>query len=193
MNNLPAWTDSLLSQQLSSLREKGEGQTLEFKVDFPAQAHDLAKEIAAFATAGGGKILIGIADNGALIGLEAKGAIERDKLVERAKGIVRTVEPKVKNVNFKFAFEEDMIVLCLEIPSQVEPVYYYDHRPYIRDGRDSRPAEPEEVKELCLGYYQLCEYHNLINLQTKQTLESQKRLNEIAEKNLEQVLNRLNR
>ena len=46
-----------------------------------------------------------------------------------------------------FAVENDTPVLAIRIPPQDEPVFYYDYRPYIRDGRRSRPATPDEVKE----------------------------------------------
>src|SRR5271154_4907675 len=39
-------------------------------------------------------------------------------------------------------------VLCIDIPNQREPVFYYDGRPYVRDDRMSRRATPEEVKQL---------------------------------------------
>jgi hypothetical protein len=35
---------------------------------------------------------------------------------------------------------------------QSEPVFYYDHRPYIRDGSQSRPATPDEVKARILAH-----------------------------------------
>lgn len=44
------WTDAKLSSELPALRQAGEGHALEFKREIPAQARDLAREIAAFAT-----------------------------------------------------------------------------------------------------------------------------------------------
>ena len=31
---------------------------------------------------------------------------------------------------------------------QQHPVFYYEYRPYVRDGRRARPAEPNEVVKL---------------------------------------------
>jgi predicted HTH transcriptional regulator len=46
-----------------------------------------------------------------------------------------------------FAVEDNKQVLAIRIPPQDEPVFYYEYRPYVRDGRRSRPATPDEVKE----------------------------------------------
>ncbi len=65
---LPDWADTRLSGELAILRSRGEGQNLEFKREFPKQATDLAKEIAAFATSNQGTILLGVSDSGDLVG-----------------------------------------------------------------------------------------------------------------------------
>jgi hypothetical protein len=41
------WIDLGLSNQLPVLRDRGEGQHLEFMVRYPENGHDLSKEIAA--------------------------------------------------------------------------------------------------------------------------------------------------
>jgi predicted HTH transcriptional regulator len=143
---LPAWVHGPLSSELPLLRERGEGQELEFKREFPPQAHDLAQEVAAFATSGTGRILLGVADNGELVGLAADDGSAREKLRQRAQGIVRTIRPNVK-AECLFALEAEKTILCILIPQQDEPVFYYEGRPYIRDGSSSRPATPEEVKD----------------------------------------------
>jgi hypothetical protein len=145
MESLP-WADAELSKELPGLRTEGEGPTLEYKREFPPQAHQIATEIAAFATSGGGLILIGVDDDGTLVGLEATTAEAVDRLKLRAQGIVRTVKPGVK-AGMVAASEDGKTVLCIQIGRQAEPVYYYDFRPYKRDGSQSRPAEPDEVKQ----------------------------------------------
>ena len=92
----PNGPDAALSKELPALRSQGEGQQLEFKEDFPAQGHDLAKEVAAFASSGGGRILLGVADDVRLVGLTAPDAAARDAHVRRAQGIVSSVRPTVK-------------------------------------------------------------------------------------------------
>jgi ATP-dependent DNA helicase RecG len=147
MSDLPKWADVALSAELASLRERGEGRDLEFKRDFPPQVHDLAEVIAAFATSGGGRVLIGVEDDGNLHGIDAPDGSARDKIVQRAQGIVRAVRPDVKAA-WVFGVEQGITVLCIHVPPQQEPVYYYDGRPYVRDDRVSRRATPEEVQAL---------------------------------------------
>src|SRR5438874_2558273 len=132
------WADDKLSQELPTLRAQGEGPRQEFKEDFPEQAHELAKTIAAFATSGGGNILLGVADDGSLVGLTAVDAAARDKIALRAQNLTAAVRPAVKAAVL-FAVDAGKTVLCIQIPKQAEPVYYYDHRPYVRDDRLSRP------------------------------------------------------
>lgn len=43
-------------------------------------------------------------------------------------------------------FDERFVVVVSVRNDQDEPVYYYDYRPYVRDGSQSRPATPDEVK-----------------------------------------------
>lgn len=143
----PQWTSAELSAQLPRIREAGESKAHEFKEAFPDQAHRLAKSIAALATSDGGYIFIGINDGGELIGLDADTAEKRDDLIERAYSIARTVDPS-PIVDIRFAIEASKVVLAIHVGKSEFPVYYYDHRPYIRDGRRSRPAEPQEVQEL---------------------------------------------
>src|SRR5262245_56594981 len=61
------WIDRELSARLPVLRSEGEGQALEYMRAFPDNAHELAKEVAAFATSNAGAILLGINDDGALV------------------------------------------------------------------------------------------------------------------------------
>ena len=146
---MPEWADEQLSRDLSALRARGESQDLEYMESFPQNVHELAKEIAAFATSNPGTILIGVSDMGDLVGLEDVLAIEgRDTLLRRIEGICRgTIKPAI-TPTVKFANEDDKTVLVIIIPKGSQPVYYSNHIPYIRHITESRPAEPHEIVEL---------------------------------------------
>ena len=148
---IPKWADEALSHELPSLRVKGEGQALEFKVAFPDQARHLAREIAAFATSNDGKILLGVDDNGQLIGLEnLDNPRRRDDLLQRIQGVCHhNVKPSV-TVAVEFAFESARVVVVavISVPKGTQPVYYYNGVPYLRHLTESRPAQPHEVIEL---------------------------------------------
>jgi hypothetical protein len=116
---------------------------------FPQQAHDLAKEIAAFATSNTGIILLGVADDGTLIGLEGmEDGKQRDQLLKRLEGICNgSIRPAV-TPTAAWAVESQKIVLVVVVPKGSEPLYYTNSRPYLRHISSSRPAEPHEVIDL---------------------------------------------
>jgi len=150
---IPIWADEKLSKDLPVLRSRGEGQHLEYKETFPQNTRDLAKEIAAFATSNQGTILIGISDFGDLVGISgADNQEERDNLLKRLEGICRgTVKPAITPVA-KFAVENELIVLVINVPHGRQPVYYSNNIPYVRHLTEARPAEPHEVLELITGF-----------------------------------------
>src|SRR5262249_28053160 len=69
---------------------------------------------AAFASSGGGKVLIGVRNNGDLVGLSNHDAAERDAHVRRARGIIAQVRPTVK-VTYRLCEEDGKLVLCSRI------------------------------------------------------------------------------
>ena len=82
------WIDKGLSAELPVLRDGGEGQRIEFKESYPENASELSKEIAAFASSNAGKIIIGVADGGELVGLQAlETPAGRDQLARRIEGV----------------------------------------------------------------------------------------------------------
>ncbi len=56
-------------ETLGQLIKQGEGQTVEFKREFTT---DVGKEIVAFANTDGGVIIIGVDDDGRIVGVEGK-------------------------------------------------------------------------------------------------------------------------
>jgi hypothetical protein len=145
----PDWADIQLSRDLPILRSRGENQDLEYKSSFPKNVSDLGKEIAAFATSNQGTILIGVSNDGDLVGLnEALTSDGRDGLLRRVEGICTgTIKPSI-TPTAKFAWEDDKVVLVLWIPKGSQPVYYSNKIPYVRHITEARPAEPHEVAEL---------------------------------------------
>ncbi|MDA0262847.1 MAG: ATP-binding protein, partial [Chloroflexi bacterium] len=138
----------------AELIPQGEGQTIEFKEGFPTQADDLGKELAAFGTTNPGVILLGVADDGTIVGLDGIATADGlDKLKTRIEGIssnginpsllVRIRKIKIKKKN----------IAVVEVPKGPEAVYYTKSGvPYIRHGSMSRPALPQEVNELVKRY-----------------------------------------
>ena len=142
------WLDEALSKELPLLRDRGEGQLLEFMERYPENGYELSREIAAFASSNPGTILIGVADDGSLAGLDDVDTPEgRDCLCRRIEGVCSgNVRPAITPV-VKFAQEGGAVVLAIQVPRGTQPVYYSKYTPYVRHLSRSRPAEPHEVIE----------------------------------------------
>lgn len=142
----PGWIDQALSDTLPVLRDRGEGQHLEFMAKYPESGYELSREIAAFASSNAGTILIGVSDDGDLLGLPGLDTnAGRDTLLRRVEGVCSgNIRPAITPV-VKFAQEGEAIVLVIEVPRGSQPIYYSKHTPYIRHLSSSRPAEPHEV------------------------------------------------
>ena len=64
-----------------------------------------------------------------------------------AQNSITPVRPSAKT-SILLGVVGESLVVCIDVASkQPEPVYYHDHRPMIRDLRQSRPATPDEVKD----------------------------------------------
>jgi hypothetical protein len=156
-SDLQAWAPvpAVLAERrldIAQLIGGGEGQAVDFKdygsVDSPDLQRDLARHIAAFATSGGGVLLIGVRDDGAITGINGAASIEgRDRWRKAIYAASRAVKPAIV-VAPEFIEADALTVLAVRIPRGREPVYYFSNRPYLRDGQASRPAEPDEVKAL---------------------------------------------
>lgn len=137
---------------IADLIADGEGQAVDFKdygsVDSIDLQRDLAKHIAAFATSGGGVLLISVRNDGTISGINGADSVGgRDRWRKAVFATSRAVKPGII-VAPEFVDVNGATVLAVRIPRGREPVYYVSNRPYIRDGQASRPAEPDEVKAL---------------------------------------------
>ena len=137
-----------LRARLDEALRRLEGPHIEFKEAIPQNAQSLRREIAAFATNGGGQIYLGIRDDGTVAGLAGLFApADRSAFREQVEGIARGVDPAVAP-EVTFIEYEGSVVCLVDVPNGPEPVYYVENRPYVRIGSASRPARPDEVKML---------------------------------------------
>ncbi|WP_254662065.1 helix-turn-helix domain-containing protein [Delftia sp. JD2] len=140
------WADAQLSEALPLLAQGGESETVEFKRELPKQVRDLAKEIAAFASTGGGQILLGVADDGSIPGVaNAHDPAIRDEFERRLVGVCQIIDPPVRpSISWASANGGGVLVITVEKGS--ESLYYVDGRAYIRHGPVSRPATAAEIR-----------------------------------------------
>jgi Putative DNA-binding domain len=152
------YSDQDLADQLQLDLTEGESWHIEFKeydhrrLDekiADTWKDDLSHELAAFASFGG-KIYIGISDDGTVKGAGGSHQTWHEKLFERAMGRIR---PKVKWKSYTLVDPVTGLSLIRLDVHEGEPIYYVMGKPYIRDGSTSRPAEPEEVKVRFKEYF----------------------------------------
>ena len=131
---------------LTELIEKiylGEDSTIEFKRELPHR-DDLADEIAAFANASGGVILIGVDDDSDIVGMDRQDLDRTEKTVVE---ICRdTIAPMVHIVTEKLQID-DKNLLKIEVPRSLF-VHQSSGRYFIRQGSSKRRMPTEQLARL---------------------------------------------
>ncbi|MEG0983448.1 ATP-binding protein [Algoriella sp.] len=135
--------------------EKYESETLEFKnfkdSNSLNNSKELCDEISALANTKGGTIIIGIKDfndikhNNFYEQLNGFEVIDLDVTKERIKG---KLKPKIDLKLFNFSYESKNY-LIIEVPRiNYSLVTTSSGKVYIREGKSSVPAEPNQIQEL---------------------------------------------
>ncbi len=127
-------TTTAKRQELSDLVALGEGFTIEFKRAFTA---DLARELCAFANATGGTVLIGVADDGEIVGVG-----KHNELKSKAQTIARSADPPIA-IDIVSAAG----VLCVQVPEQHGKPYSYAGKFFLRKGANSQQLTRDEIRE----------------------------------------------
>lgn len=132
--------------ELLEIVSNGENSGVEFKRDV-LQNHDLAKELVAFSNLGGGMVLLGVDDDGRIIGLSRADLEEwvmttcRDKIrpaIIPFFEIFRDVEPG-----------KHVAIVSVTRGYDVHSLWHNNsNKYYIRVGTQSREATPEELARL---------------------------------------------
>jgi len=132
--------------ELLELIASGEGSGLEFKRDI-IENRALAKELVAFSNLRGGRVLLGVDDGGAIVG------IARDRLEEWVMTACRDkIRPEIiPYFELVRDIEPGKTVAVVEVEQgwDVHCVWHDNHRVYyIRVGSESREASREELERL---------------------------------------------
>lgn len=115
------------------LLRQGENQFIEYKSVFnPKISGEFHETISAFANTKGGVILVGVDDNGAVVG------VEDSKLEDRiTDSIGNSVEP-LPDIEFERRSFQGMEVLLVSVDVGENPPYMVDGRAYVRSGGTDR-------------------------------------------------------
>ena len=152
-----------------------EGQTVERKESLSLW-RDIVETCAAFATAQGGKVFVGVADDGRITGVQiGKGTLE-----DLANRIAQNTTPKVVPA-ITTQDEPGATVIIVDVPEhQTKPVTAFG-RPYRRSGRTNQVLSASEVAELYLASR---------GLTWDQTVESDASLSDIDPEKVRKFLSR---
>ena len=133
------------TSELLELIEKGEDSQTQFKERFES-IDALAAEICAFSNSNGGNILVGISDDGKIIGL-AKEEIRRlNQWVSNA--CSQKIDPQV-NVTTQNIKYQDRIVMVISVSMGSNKFYMANGKDiWVKVGADKRRAKREEIQRL---------------------------------------------
>lgn len=146
--------------KLEEIIKNGENSGIEFKVEIE-DTEDLAKEIVAFLNLKGGIILIGISDNGEIIGTEKD-------LEEWIMNVCRDLVSPPIIPFYEKIFHNNKTVIIITIPQGIDKPYcvFKNNRKtyYIRVGTVKREASREEIRRLYQAsgqiHYDILPVHN---------------------------------
>lgn len=131
-----------MEQDQHSIEIPVEGEMVEFKESL-GEWKEIVKSCAAFATAHGGRIFIGVSDSGQPVGVRiGKGTLE--DLVNK---IVQNTHPKIVPA-LDTIETRGKTVISLDVPENpAKPVYAFD-KPLRRSGRTNQTLSPENAADL---------------------------------------------
>ena len=120
-------------KELKFILQEGEGFRIEFKESFDPK--NLSKEFVAFANSEGGKILLGVRDDGTIKGIEID-----NKLKSQIQDLARNCDPEVK-----ISLEERGKVIIVNIEEGKDKPYKSSQGFFIRQGASSQKMKRDEI------------------------------------------------
>ena len=128
----------LNTETIQSLIDSGEGYNVEFKVRAPSKVRELTEEICAFANADGGYLLIGVDDNGQVVGTNLEND-KRSAIQSSISEISPALHCELYSVNV-----EGKTVWVIDIPSGKDNPYIFSGSIYVREGANSQKLRTVE-------------------------------------------------
>lgn len=124
-------------EALKSLIAQGEGQHLEFKLIANAK---VAATIAAFASADGGDIVVGVEDGTGSI----KGITDFEVASQKCQDLANAHVAPVPFFTYEQVIVDGMKVLVIHVQRGVFPAYAFKNKPSLRVGSSNQPMTSDE-------------------------------------------------
>lgn len=131
------------NKELDFLIQEGEGFNLEFKESYNS---NIAKEICAMANANGGKVLIGIADDGKI-----KPVVLNNRMKSEIQDLVRKFDPA-----FSVDISEFEGVVIIDVSEGKKKPYSTGGKFYMRQGANSQQLSRDEIKSFFIKENLIC-------------------------------------
>ncbi len=129
-------------QQIESMIAQDEGYNLEFKQALPSKLSELSTELCAFANAAGGVLLVGIRDDGSIIGVDLDNTTR-----SRIQDIISNIEPRPEIIISEIPLLGKTI-LCFDCKSGTKKPYVVSGCIYVRNGPNSQKLTSiNEIRE----------------------------------------------
>jgi ATP-dependent DNA helicase RecG len=122
------------NKELDFLIQQGEGFNLEFKESYNS---NVAREICAMANANGGKILIGVSDDGKM-----KSVVLTNKMKSEIQDLVRKFDP-----SFSVDISEFEGVIIIDVTEGKKKPYSTGGKFYMRQGACSQQLSRDEIRD----------------------------------------------
>jgi len=127
--------------ELREIIKGGESSTVEFKRKFTSP-EKFAKELIAFANTVGGYLIIGIDDDGSIVGVDS----EKEQ-VELVRVAQTSIEPEL-SLEMEIVDIEGRDVIVVHVPNSPLKPHHFESVAYIRNGERSIAASKEMKKVL---------------------------------------------
>ncbi|MFZ0565001.1 MAG: RNA-binding domain-containing protein [Chlamydiales bacterium] len=142
-------------EELNRIVARGEDGTHQFKVDI-RNSDSIASEMAALANSQGGKIIIGITDNGLVKGVSREDVNRINQLISNAASQHVRSPLSVKTENI--LLESQKIIVVVKVPSGIDKPYFDRHGViWLKCGSDKRRINSKE--ELRRLFQLSCQFH----------------------------------
>lgn len=127
---------------LHKLIQRGEDSTLEFKQQVPHK-DSLTEELAALANYRGGQLLVGVSDDGALVGISSEETQNLHKMLDQL--VQNNLRPPILHHAVNVSIGEDRLVVCIEVPlSENKPHFTHKGVIPIRTGTSRKNVGSRE-------------------------------------------------
>ena len=127
---------------LLTLIYKGENESLEFKKSLRLK-EEIGQAVSAFSNASGGSILIGVTDEGTIIGID----IGRNTLEELANYIKRNTDPAIFP-SVKILDADGKKIIVIEVKESAEKPVFFKNHAYKRVGKTNQQISSSEIRKL---------------------------------------------